>query len=157
MFQKLPVIKHLPYLSAALLLTACGGQDSSQTNTSSAPISVQTPPATQTAAREKTPLERGAKVYKKCKTCHTLEQGGRHKVGPNMWDLYGSTAGTREGFAYSKVMKESGIVWDDKTIDAYIENPRKYMPGNRMTFVGLRKPEDREAVLLYIKANTSGN
>lgn len=157
MFQKLPVIKPLFYLSSALLLTACGGQDSAQTDASPAPISVQTPPVTQTAAREKTPLERGAKVYKKCKSCHTLEQGGRHKVGPNMWDLYGSTAGTKDGFAYSKVMKESGIVWDDETLSAYIENPRKYMPGNRMSYVGLRKPEDREAVLAYIKAETSGN
>jgi len=102
-------------------------------------------------------MERGAKLYKRCQSCHTLEQDGRHKVGPNMWNLYGSTAGVREGFAYSKAMKESGIIWTDETISAYIENPRKYMPGNRMSYVGLRKAEDREAVLAYIKAKTTPN
>jgi len=74
-----------------------------------------------------------------------------------MWNLYGSTAGVREGFAYSKAMKESGVIWTDETLSAYIENPRKYMPGNRMSYVGLRKAEDREAVLAYIKAKTTPN
>ena len=155
MSPQITALKPFVPFCAALLLAACGGQDDAKTEASPAPISIQTPPATQTAAKVRTPLERGAKVYKKCKTCHTLEEGGRAKLGPNLWNIYGKTAGTAEGFAYSKVMKESAIVWDDETLDAYLANPRKYMPGNRMTFVGLRKEEDRKDVLAYIKANTT--
>jgi len=144
----------------SLSLTACGGEETAApTSPSAIP-----PTATKTAsapAQALTPaemlMERGAKLYKRCQSCHTLEQDGRHKVGPNMWNLYGSTAGVREGFAYSKAMKESGITWTDETLSAYIENPRKYMPGNRMSYVGLRKAEDREAVLAYIKAKTTPN
>ena len=142
-------------VSAALLLAACGADNSA----TSAPNSASTPaPAaapTQQVAAAADPLARGARLYKRCQTCHTLEQDGRHRVGPNMWNLFGSTADQREGFAYSKAMSESGIVWDEETLSAYIENPRKFMPGNRMSYAGLRKPEDRAAVLAYIKAKTS--
>jgi cytochrome c len=139
---------------SASLLVACGGSE-----TDSAPQSIASsspaPAPTQVVKAKIDPLARGAKLYKRCSTCHTLEKDGRHKVGPNMWDIYGATAGMKEGFAYSKAMKESGVVWTDETLDAYIANPRKYMPGNRMSYVGLRKAEDRAAVLAYIKAETT--
>lgn len=142
--------------ASALLLTACGGDNSAAPNTNAASASAPSAPAAvQQIAQDVSPLERGAQLYKRCQSCHTLEQDGRHKVGPNMWALYGSTAGTKEGFAYSKAMSESGIVWNDETLSAYIENPRQYMPGNRMSYAGLRKAEDREAVLAYIKAETT--
>lgn len=101
-------------------------------------------------------MERGAILYKRCRACHTLEQDGRHKVGPNLWNVYGRTAGTREGFNYSKAMAASGIVWTDETLSGYIENPARYMAGNRMSFVGLRKEEDRAALLEYLRAETGG-
>lgn len=138
----------------ATTLAACGGANDSSAPTQSQQSPVNTPAAQQVAATVD-PLARGAKLYKRCASCHSLEQDGRHKVGPNMWDLYGSTAGMKEGFAYSKAMKESDIVWNDETLNAYIENPKKYMPGNRMSYVGLRKAEDRNAVLAYIKAETT--
>ena len=141
--------------AAAVLLCACGPKEAAAPAPVQSAPSASAPAATQTTARVLSPLERGAKVYKKCKSCHSLEQGGRHKIGPNMWEIYGTTAGMKEGFAYSKAMRESGIVWDDATLSAYLENPRKSMPGNRMSFVGLRKAEDREAVLLYIKDQTT--
>ena len=104
---------------------------------------------------EKTPLEHGAKVYKKCKTCHTLEEGGRHRVGPNLWDIYGSRAGSKDGFKYSKVMAASEVIWDAETIDAYITKPSSFMKGNRMSFIGIKKQADRDAVQLYIKSKTT--
>ena len=103
-----------------------------------------------------TSLERGRILYKRCRACHTLGEGERHKVGPNLWGIYGATAGAREDFNYSKAMTASGVVWDDDTLSAYIEKPSTYMPGNRMSFAGLRKPEDRAAVLEYLKAETGG-
>lgn len=152
-------LKTLSLLGVSSLLTACGGQDSTSPDSIKVAPSATTPAITQTAAAELSPAEmmmkRGAKLYKRCQTCHTLNEGGKHKVGPNMWAIYGATAGQKEGFAYSKAMQESGVIWTDETLSAYIENPRKYMPGNRMSYVGLRKAEDREAVLAYIKEQTT--
>lgn len=151
MFLKLA---YLPVM--VLALTACSQAESSPT-----PATPSTPtPAQETAvkiaeAAPVDPLVRGAKLYKRCVTCHTLEDGGKHKVGPNLWGIYGLTAGTKDGFAYSSAMKNSGIVWDDATLDGFIENPAKYMPKNRMTYVGLRKAEDRAALLAYLKAETT--
>ena len=98
--------------------------------------------------------ERGAVVFKKCQTCHTLGEFERHKVGPNLWAMFGEEAGHREDFNYSKAMQASGVVWTDETVDAYLEKPSAFMPGNRMTFVGLKKPEDREAVIAYLHERT---
>lgn len=109
----------------------------------------QTPQVTQVSA-----VSRGEKLYKRCVTCHTLAEGERHKVGPNLHGLYGATAGTKEGYAYSKAMTASEIVWTDETLDAYIENPSKYVPKGKMSYVGLRKPEDREALLAFLKEAT---
>jgi len=100
-------------------------------------------------------MERGAKLYKRCKACHTLEEGGKHKVGPNLWAVYGAKAGAKEEFNYSKVMADSEVIWDDTTLDAYIKKPSEFMKGNRMSFVGIKKQEDRDALLLYLKAETT--
>jgi len=136
-----------------VLLTACGGGGESTSSPTPAPAA-KTAPVVQTSSAL-TPMERGAKLYKRCKACHTLEEGGKHKVGPNLWDIYGATAGVKEGFNYSKVMAASDIVWDDATLDAYIQKPSEFMKGNRMSFVGIKKAEDRADLLLYMKAETT--
>jgi len=136
-----------------ILLTACGGGEDS----TSAPIAApkaETAPIIQ-AASTVTPMERGAKLYKRCKACHTLDEGGKHKVGPNLWNIYGAKAGSKDGFNYSKVMAASEVIWEGETLDAYIKKPSEFMKGNRMSFVGLKKAEDREALLLYMKAQTT--
>ena len=97
---------------------------------------------------------RGQLVWKQCRTCHSLGEGERHKVGPNLHGLFGSEAGSREGFAYSKAMSGSGVVWEADTLDPYLQKPAEYMKGTRMSFVGLRKPEDREAVIAYLREAT---
>jgi len=137
----------------AIFLTACGGASES-TSTPAPTPRAQTAPIVQTASPQ-TPVERGAKLYKRCKACHTLESGGKHKVGPNLWAIYGAKAGSKEGFRYSKVMAASDIVWDDATLDAYIKKPSEFMKGNRMSFVGLKKEEDRKALLIYLKDQTT--
>lgn len=76
-------------------------------------------------------------------------------MGPNLWDIYGSKTASKEGFAYSKAMKAAGITWDETTMDGYLKKPGTYMPGNKMTFIGLKKREDRDAIQAYLKEKTT--
>ncbi len=91
----------------------------------------------------------GEKVFRKCKACHSLE-AGKKKIGPSLAGMFGRKAGMVDGFKYSKAMIESGIVWDETTVDAYLANPKSYIPKNRMAFPGLKKEEDRADVIAYL-------
>lgn len=96
----------------------------------------------------------GEKIFRKCATCHVLEEGGR-KIGPSLYGVFGRTSGTLEGFRYSKAMQDAGVVWSEETIDEYLADPRGYIKGNRMAFVGLRKAEDRADLIAYLKTATA--
>jgi len=147
---------HIKYLILpTFLLASCGNQN--QSTPSSAPVEpVKTAPVVQKAATL-TPMQRGEKLYKRCLTCHTLAEDGKDKVGPNLWGVYNRKAGSREGFNYSKAMLASDITWTQDNLDAYIAKPATFIKGNRMSFVGIKKAEDRTALLLYLKANTGGD
>lgn len=97
--------------------------------------------------------DKGKAMFNQCKACHSLE-AGQNKLGPSLHGLFGRKAGTVEGFRYSKAMTEAGIVWDAAALDAYLADPRGNIPNNRMTFVGLRKPVDRENLIEYLKQAT---
>lgn len=93
---------------------------------------------------------KGKRVFNKCKACHSLKEG-KNKIGPSLAGILGRKAGSVDGFKYSKAMKGSGIVWTEETLEDYLKNPKKYVPGTKMLFPGLKKEADRENVIAYLK------
>lgn len=98
--------------------------------------------------------EKGESVFKKCRACHAVGEGAKNKVGPVLNGIFGRTAGTGEDYKYSKAMiaaGEGGLVWDDTTIAEYLAKPRDFIPKNKMAFAGLKKEDDVENVIAYLK------
>lgn len=99
-------------------------------------------------------LSNGQRQFRRCQSCHTLNEGGRHTVGPNLNGIMGAPAAAKERFSYSRQLAESRLVWDAATMDAWLENPRSLVPGNRMSFVGLRDADARRDVIAYLAVET---
>ncbi|MEE8188584.1 MAG: cytochrome c family protein [Kiloniellales bacterium] len=93
---------------------------------------------------------KGEKVYKKCKACHSLEDG-KNKIGPHLNAVVGRAAGAVEGYKYSKAMKESGLTWDEETLMAFLEKPKKFLKGTKMSYAGLKKEDQRHDLIAYLK------
>lgn len=111
--------------------------------------------ATGTAMADGDPAK-GEKVFKRCQACH-VANSDQNRVGPGLKGLFGRTAGTHEGFNYSDAMKEKGqegLVWNDETLGKYLEDPKSYIPKNKMAFPGLKKEDEREDVIAYLKEAT---
>ena len=109
----------------------------------------------ETAALDPEMIESGKKVFKKCKSCHQIGEGAKHRTGPALNGIMGAQIGAIEEFKYSKVMKAAaseGLVWTDEDMAAFLAKPKAYMKGTRMSFVGLRKQDDIDAVIVYLKS-----
>lgn len=107
-------------------------------------------------------LAKGQKVFKKCAACHQVGEGAKHKVGPQLNDLFGRAVGGLEDYKYSKAFKQAGtdgiggdgepIVWNEETLSAFLKSPRKYIKGTKMSFTGLRKDQDITNILAYLES-----
>ena len=97
---------------------------------------------------------KGEKIFKKCASCHSFEAGAAAKVGPNLWGVVGRAIGGDAGFSYSEAMGGHGGNWSPEALYEFLESPKDYVPGNKMTFRGLSKPEQRADLISYL---ASGN
>lgn len=95
---------------------------------------------------------KGGKVFGKCKACHTSEKGGKNKVGPNLWDIVGRAKAGADGFAYSDALKGKGGEWSFADLDAFLAKPKAYLPGTKMSFAGVSKPDQRADLLAFLRA-----
>jgi len=95
----------------------------------------------------------GEKLFKKCASCHSPDKDGKRKIGPNLWDVVARPIAAAEGFAYSNALKEkSGETWSYDNLDAFLKKPKNWAPGTKMSFAGLKKPEQRAAVIAYLRS-----
>lgn len=92
---------------------------------------------------------KGKKVFRKCKACHQLKEG-KNGVGPSLFNIVGAQAGQVAGFSYSDAFDGLDLVWTSETMTVFLSNPKDYLPGNKMSFRGLRKPADIENLIAYL-------
>jgi cytochrome c len=97
---------------------------------------------------------KGETEFKKCQVCHTLEDGV-NKVGPSLHKIIGRTAGSVEGFNYSKANKESGVVWTEQNMWEYLANPKAFIPGTKMAFAGIKDGQKRADLIAYIQGHSN--
>lgn len=99
-------------------------------------------------------LDNGRRAFARCRSCHTINEGGSNMTGPNLWGVFGRVAGTHPGYNYSAPVKAAGFTWDAERLDHWLQNPRGFLPGNKMTFPGLPDATDRRDVIAFLKVET---
>lgn len=97
----------------------------------------------------------GERVFAKCQSCHSINAGGANGIGPNLYATMGKAVAGHAGFAYSAELQALGGTWDWEKMDAWLKNPKGYVPGTKMSFAGLSKVEDRAALSAYLNAQGS--
>ena len=105
------------------------------------------------AALHKPDVERGARIFRFCAACHSLK-AGEFRVGPPLAGVIGRRAGAVAGYRYSKALRHSGIVWNATTLDAWLANPKMFVPGNRMRFSGIRNDGVRADLIGFLETAT---
>lgn len=131
---------------ALLLLAGCGKADRPAESSAGDGESVAEAPAPTvepTAAM-------GEQIFRRCMACHTVDAGGSNGIGPNLHGIVGHAVAAHPGFSYSAAMKAKGGQWDAATLDAFLAEPMKVVPGTKMAFAGVIDPTDRKALILYL-------
>lgn len=130
---------------------AAAAPPATDTATATAPA----PASTETAGVDPALIDQGKNVFKKCSACHKVGEGAKNGTGPQLNGIVGSAAGHADDFKYSKALAEkaaAGLTWNDAELEEFLENPKDFMKGTKMTFAGLKKAEDRAAVIAYLRS-----
>ncbi len=142
-------------LVLGLLLSACGG---SEPEPAAGSRGVQVAPGYDLdALLASADLKRGETLYLQCRACHSLGEGEPHKVGPNLYGIFGRPAATQPGFAYSEALSDAGITWTPETMDRWLQRPSELVPGTKMVFIGIQDPADRAALIAWLMQATGSD
>ena len=96
----------------------------------------------------------GAKVYKKCAACHSINKDGRNKIGPKLYNVVGRATGAISDYKYSKALTSYNKTWTFEELNGFLIKPAKWIKGNKMGFAGLKNDKDRASVILYLNQNS---
>jgi cytochrome c len=149
--------------AALLALAACGPSEqpsssSSSSSASSAPSAAPSEDAAELQAAvaalpapyNEANYEAGRRVFAQCRSCHVIDAGAPHRVGPNLHGVFGREIGTAEGFNYSQPVRDANFTWTAEQLDHWLQNPQTFLPGNRMAFAGVRDATQRRDLIAYL-------
>lgn len=97
-------------------------------------------------------IDNGKKFSKKCVACHSFEIDGANKIGPNLYNIHLREIASISNFKYSKALNTITDIWDNQNLDAFLKNPKKWAPGTKMSYVGIKKGEDRANIIKYLQS-----
>jgi len=129
------------------VLSGCGGDQSAADLSVAAELAIDERLA-------KADVKRGQMMYFQCRACHSLIEGGVHKVGPNLYGVFDRKAGLAPGFAFSDALGNADVVWTVEAMDEWLARPSSYLPGNRMVFVGVKDAQERANLIAYLRQET---
>ncbi|MEH6807234.1 MAG: cytochrome c family protein [Hyphomonas oceanitis] len=172
------MLKPVAAIAALAMIAACGGSGADESTppevtaapaATPAPVAASTPAPAPVAVAPGEPSPEfaslpapynaanyaiGKRTFKLCQSCHLTAEGAGNLVGPNLHGLFGREVGSLPGFAYSDALTNADFIWEPHHLDEWLTNPRAYLPGNRMSFAGVRKPADRDALIAYLMLET---
>ncbi len=159
-------VKILAAIAAALVTNGCGEKSAdSGADTAAAPILTAATLGEQTvlsvfeylsaAPYSTANRSNGANQAQICRACHSLDKGGPNMIGPALYGFFGSSAGSREGFEYSPVVRDANFVWTPRALNAWLAQPGRFLPGNRMTFAGVLQNSDRADLIAFLLEATT--
>ena len=99
-------------------------------------------------------VTRGAKVFKKCAACHSINKDGKNKIGPKLYNVVGKATGATSDYKYSKALISYNKTWTFEELNSFLIKPAKWIKGNKMGFAGLKNDKDRASVILYLNQNS---
>ena len=97
----------------------------------------------------------GEKAAKRCTTCHTFNDGGANRIGPNLWGVVGNDKGSADGYKYSDAIGEAGGAWSYDDLNAFLANPKGFIKGTKMGFAGVKSVQDRAAIIAYMRQQSA--
>ncbi len=153
--------RRLAWLAGLVTLAACGERDTAPAgpppltaatlgDQDIKPVAVylrEAPYATADAAL-------GDRLLLQCRSCHNLEAGAGHTLGPNLHGMFGRRVGGAPGFGYTRALSEADFVWTPRALDAWLEFPQRFLPGNAMAWPGMRNADDRAALIASLMRRT---